>query len=40
MGARMLPRRRFLRELAQLAAQPESDDWPRGLSPISVLRNP
>jgi leucyl/phenylalanyl-tRNA--protein transferase len=40
MGARMLPRRRFLRELAQLAAQPESDDWPRELSPVSVLRNP
>ena len=39
MGARMLPRRRFLRDLVQLAAQPGSDDWPRGLSPVSLPRN-
>jgi leucyl/phenylalanyl-tRNA--protein transferase len=40
MGARMLPRRRFLRELAQLTAQPEAGNWPRELSSVQVLRNP
>jgi len=40
MGARMLPRRRFLRELAQLSVQPEVRDWPRKLSPVSMFRNP
>jgi leucyl/phenylalanyl-tRNA--protein transferase len=38
MGARMLPRRRFLRELAQLAAQPEPRDWPRERSSLAMLR--
>jgi leucyl/phenylalanyl-tRNA--protein transferase len=40
MGARMLPRRRFLRELAQLSAQPGVGNWPRELSPVQMLRNP
>ena len=38
MGARMLPRRRFLQELATLVAVPGSDDWPRALSPVAQLR--
>ena len=34
MGARTIPRRRFLDELARLALQPTPDAWPRALSPV------
>jgi leucyl/phenylalanyl-tRNA--protein transferase len=34
MGARMIPRRQFLRELAQLAAEPMPTDWPRSRSSV------
>jgi leucyl/phenylalanyl-tRNA--protein transferase len=37
MGARMLPRRRFLEELAQLAAEPAPRNWPRSISPVADL---
>ena len=39
MGARMLPRRRFLRELAGLVAEPAPDNWPRALSPVAQLQS-
>ncbi|WHZ18975.1 MAG: Leucyl/phenylalanyl-tRNA--protein transferase [Rhodanobacteraceae bacterium] len=34
MGARTIPRRQFLEELARLAAQPAPRDWPRSRSPV------
>lgn len=37
MGARALPRSRFLVELARLAAQPAAIDWPRTRSPVNQL---
>jgi leucyl/phenylalanyl-tRNA--protein transferase len=37
MGARTLPRRQFLQELAPLVAQPTPRDWPRKLSPVAAL---
>lgn len=35
MGARTLPRHRFLRELAHLAAEPPPRDWPRARMPVN-----
>jgi leucyl/phenylalanyl-tRNA--protein transferase len=37
MGARDMPRKRFLATLAQLAAEPSTHDWPRTLAPVSAL---
>ena len=37
MGARTIPRRRYLDELARLVAQPAPNDWPQSLSPIAAL---
>jgi leucyl/phenylalanyl-tRNA--protein transferase len=37
MGACMIPRRRYLDELARLVAQPAPRDWPRSLSPVAAL---
>lgn len=37
MGARTIPRREFLDELARLVQQPSPRDWPRGLSPVCAL---
>lgn len=37
MGARMVPRRSYLEELARLVAQPAPRDWPRSLSPVATL---
>lgn len=37
MGARTLPRRDFLVELARLARQPTPGDWPRTCSPVNQL---
>lgn len=37
MGARTIPRRQFLDELAQLVRQPAPSDWPRSLSPVADL---
>lgn len=37
MGARLVPRRQFLDDLATLAAQPAPDDWPRTLAPVAAL---
>lgn len=34
MGARTIPRRQFLEELARLVAQPAPRDWPRSRSPV------
>ena len=39
MGARMLPRTRFLEELARLAAEPAPQDWPRYISPVAGPRS-
>ena len=38
MGARTLPRSRFLTELAHLAALPGLQEWPRALTPVAVSR--
>lgn len=35
MGARLLPRARFLGELARLVALPTPNDWPRARTPVS-----
>jgi leucyl/phenylalanyl-tRNA--protein transferase len=37
MGACNMPRTRFLARLAQLAAEPSVQDWPRSLAPVSAL---
>ena len=37
MGARTIPRRHYLDELARLVAQPAPSDWPQSLSPIVAL---
>lgn len=37
MGARTIPRRHYLDELARLVAQPAPSDWPQSLSPIAAL---
>lgn len=34
MGARMLPRKQFLAEVARLAAEPPPRDWPRTRTPV------
>ena len=39
MGARVIPRRRFLEELARLTTAPAVHDWPRLRSPIAVSSN-
>jgi len=39
MGARMLPRRQFVEELANLVAKPAPDDWPRVLSRVALLQS-
>lgn len=40
MGARTMPRRQFLGELAQLVAQPGPQQWPRTRAAVALLRNP
>ncbi len=37
MGARTLPRKRFLAELERLASETSSHDWPRVLAPVREL---
>jgi leucyl/phenylalanyl-tRNA--protein transferase len=37
MGARMVPRRRYLDELASLVTRPAPRDWPRSLAPVAAL---
>ena len=37
MGARTIPRRRYLEELARLVAQPAPRDWPKSISPVADL---
>jgi leucyl/phenylalanyl-tRNA--protein transferase len=37
MGARVMPRRRFLDELARLAPLPAVTDWPRARTPVAPL---
>lgn len=37
MGARALPRRKFLAELARLANLPQVTDWPRARAPVRSL---
>lgn len=37
MGAQTLPRKRFLAELARLAAEPPPRDWPRVQSPVATF---
>lgn len=37
MGACTIPRRQFLAELAHLASQPTTQDWPRSMSPVVAL---
>jgi leucyl/phenylalanyl-tRNA--protein transferase len=39
LGARMIPRRQFLDELAGLVRQPPPRDWPESLSPVAELSN-
>jgi leucyl/phenylalanyl-tRNA--protein transferase len=39
MGARTLPRRQFLEELARLAAEPAPRDWPRSVASVADLWN-
>lgn len=37
MGARTIPRQRFLDELARLTGQPAARDWPRAMTPVTNL---
>lgn len=37
MGARTIPRREFLEELAKLVSEPSPGNWPRSLSPVAPL---
>lgn len=39
MGARLIPRRQFLIQMAESSRQPAPPDWPRPLSPVAALRD-